>query len=355
MSGCKVNPEYLPLFIQNLKNQSFETLIINGLDFNELPVNWPQVSDRVFLNFEYFAYLLNELNSKTTIRDLRIGFLFINQILQISNEDLVLSLYNFGLTGDCWVYRNKVFEAPSRVLKWRADIIPEDMVMCYKSSVFNGDPIDSIDFASCRMNDSALISILCGLSSKDIRDIDFSDNILTDLCIPSLCRFVSSTRFNSLSLGGVYFSETNLITLLDSLRDDSVVNLSIAFATTDDGVRAHHQLFDVIASKLHLFSGLTIDGSITAMDAITITRAIRNNDTLKRLELKSKLAARYKKGQIDDSLQADFEEFSSVFRDAMDAGVSVLEEFKFGLFTEFYVFREAIIANIDPYRDIILR
>ena len=132
ISGCKVNENKFNEFIQNLSKTNLKTLIVNGLNFNELPVSWPKVDNEIWSKF--FDSFIITLASFNTLKDLRIGYLNLDQLYKLSstlerlgNDNLVICFQDFGHTNDCWLYysHDRHFESPSNVFTWN-DEIPEN-------------------------------------------------------------------------------------------------------------------------------------------------------------------------------------------------------------------------------------
>lgn len=131
VSGCKINEQLFPSFLAKIPSLHLNKLIIDGFNFQILPISWQRMRDSLWGTRTYFDDLLLALQQSPDLCDLRVGFLEMEQIFGIKGllEDqpprtMIISMHDFGHTDNCWIVHlpELKFEAPISTFRWNGTI-----------------------------------------------------------------------------------------------------------------------------------------------------------------------------------------------------------------------------------------
>ncbi|EAX95493.1 hypothetical protein TVAG_222900 [Trichomonas vaginalis G3] len=318
ISGCKVDETLIELFFQSIQRSKLQTIIINGLNTNKLPIAWPHVQDTVW-NSINFKDLIEAIRNTETLTDVRIGFLESYQLgtlidtleHQPSNgqfsKKLTLSMYDFGRTGNCWVATIPYFElqAPCDVFKWASklglNVAVRDMPRFIKASKFDGAPVTKVDFSGCNIDNDSLKTLLDGLHQAGIEELDLSGNPFDDNAVEAIISFLGDSPLFSLKIEKSNLSDFGLSKLFSFLRSQdgqcNPINISLSFnGDTNDELATHscfNELAEVVAQESKLET-ITMTGPITSIDAGKVIVSLKNNERITSLKLLGTIPDKYK-------------------------------------------------------------
>ena len=388
ISGCKVVENTVPHFLSKvLPHSHLSTLILDGLNYQYLPISWPRVRDILFTNPQYFSFLLDYIHN-TPINDLRIGFLSLSsifQLLQIHSEidrPLTICMHDFGRTDNCWMISSTPtsfsLQAPDNTFQWNTDIaINEGVILAelIKLSTFNEKPIENLNLSKPPPppNPPAIAPTNPPPTSATIKYlptpvdpqvwVDFFQNI-------------GPFTFKTLDLSGRIFSSEALNAFYEALDNLSITVLDIGEANCDDEISSQflsfysenlekvpekltfgftgymdetseHSVFDQLKVLIENDSGikeLKINGPITARDSIKLFEVLGNNSTLEVLILNSTLIDKYRSPDPDlnSEIQELFNQSIAVLYDSfVPQNNSKLKQFHFQLLSDVFLYNEA--------------
>ncbi|OHS97862.1 hypothetical protein TRFO_35876 [Tritrichomonas foetus] len=350
LSGCKVHEQLFPAFLGKIPTMRLQTLILDGFNFQTLPISWPRVKDTLWSTCAYFDDLMLALQQSQTIVDLRVGFLDMDQIFGLKRliEDgpersITISMHDFGRTGNCWVVHlpEFKFEAPCSTFRWNSSITLDNCELVGsviqnatvfpssdtsdtpaaptntitsthtkqtgKSSKSKGkehknhqnvpiiptNKIDTVDLHDMKLEDDVFIKLLNSMNGYNLKLLDCSDNNLGDASLDAVRNFLKETHINELDFSGNASSDLGCETFIHNLLEDNITvpqKLSLCFKSTDLGELSGHSTPNMIAELLKEnvnIESLYLGGPVTAADALAIIDAIPHNSHIRELEFQS--------------------------------------------------------------------
>ena len=393
LSGCKVSEYLLPSLLKKLTSVKLSTLILDGLDFQTLPISWAKVKDTIWNTRGYFDDLLLLLQQSPLLIDLRLGFLDLDQIFGIKRlledsppHEITLSLIDFGHTNNCWVIHlpNLKVEAPCSTFKWNNPINPDVAhfigEIIQNTTVINnevepppqtkqtskqkqkqrnskehkeqGNKIDTIDLHDMKLSDDSFKNILASLNGYDLKLLDCSDNGIGDPSLEAVKSYLKDAYIEELDFSGNASSDLGCQNFVKSLYEDDInlpVKLNLCFKSSDLNELSEHstptQIAELFKSNANIES-LYLGGPITAADALCIVDAISKNSHIRELEFQSDHIKNYMSPdpEINPDVQSQFDVLPSVILSALTDKKSVckLKNFIFPLFTEVFIYNEEI-------------
>ena len=358
ISGCKVLPNQVLPFINNLVNTSLETLIIEGLNTKSiLPVSWPHVKDELCENPGYLDKLIDAMKKSKCLKDLRVGFLSIesmNKIKRFVNKNMTITMNDFGRNGDTWVLNLPEFslDSPSSTFKWCEHIQRNEalfLIDIFNNSNFEGNELDSFDISKSLTDDYVLQTILTNFVGKKFKLLDFSDNPITDCMIHQLICFLNKSFVEEFRIKNTKITENGFKSLFLGINN-LLPKLEFSFTSYDYNERTKHLFINPLAEligKNNKIEELTINGPITAMDLKTIFEKIRFNSHLKKINIEMEIPSRYKvpEPMIDESLQEDYNQMVDTLSHVLNDKDSkcVLQYFSFPLLTKVFLHSNFIL------------
>lgn len=296
ISGCKVNQSLLPMFLNSLKSTKLQTLIMDGLNYAELPISWPTVHDVVFRDNELWDILHRTLTPNGTISDVRLGYLDLHQIFQIHetiNRDLTLSIFDFCLTGNCWVFHfpDFVVESPVEELEVNTALTVESaraLGWILENAFCNGQPVRTLVLNDPNNSANTLTTLIQSITRTRIECLDLGKNILSAGEHRLLIDFIRQHQLKSLKIDGCTFEEDGIRELfltqnLENLKEHLSIGITGDHPFTEYGVKCKY-IAEYLSHNPHLKS-LSISGNISVPDMIEIVLGLRENTNLRRLGL----------------------------------------------------------------------
>lgn len=370
ISGCKVRESDLINFLKILPKSTLKTLIMDGFNFQLLPVTWPKVKDTLWSNQNYFNEFLNVLCDFQTIEDLRLGFLSFNQIKAIQDtlsakrkKDLTISLHDFGKSSNCWIYNFPSFKfiSPSNVFAWFGSIKGESpKTICEiikNTSVIDSeiDVIDTIDFAAVELNNSIFTSLYEYFYKYkcEIKNIDLSDNELTDEIVYVLVDYLTKNDIESINLMNNMISDEGYQTFFSTIEDKIPPKFSYTIVSNDQNELALHKSFIYLGKLIEnncKIENLKITGPVTSNDVYEIVSKLSSNSNIKVIEIETTHTKKYENPdpEIKEEVQKSFDKLYEALWNALNKkSQSKLHTFIYPLFTDVFVYSEAGI-NLYP-------
>lgn len=368
ISGCKVNETDVMGFLDYIGRSRLKKLIIDGFNYQVLPVSWPKVRDDIWQNGLIFEQFLRSIELCRTLTDVRVGYMELEQIralkrrLEVQDREISISFHDFGRTWNCWVLEipKGVYHAPLDKFEWKGGLNEDNCVVIgdiVKHAIVDDDKvITTLNLSGCAIPDSLCRRILDSLSGHNLVSLDLSNNQLTDGSLEPLTTFLSTTKVESLFIDKNNFSDTGCATLIETLpgisKDLAPSSLRIAFASENMdelGEHATPQRFaELFRGNYHL-TNLRLIGPISVNDAIAMVSELASNSSLQCLELESEYTKNYTSPApiLPEDVQTTFIQFADVlWRTLCDKKSQCrLHTLKFPLFTEVFLYHEDILGK----------
>lgn len=367
ISGCKVNDHQLVNFLQRIPNFGLKTLIMDGFNFQMLPISWPRVEDTLWSNHSYFDALKNSLICQT-ITDLRIGYFdleqifIINKVLEARQSELVISFHNFGKTDDIWLFKvpGPSFESPTNVFRWNGKIDNGNcqfigQIIAQTKVISNDDEeekmIETIDFHDLELADDIAGLIISSMKDFPIKNIDFSNNKIIDNSLDAFTDYIRTIKLESLDLSDNDITDENISNFLLSIRDPSIFpkKISLSFVSEQSNEDSKNRISEVISEIIKDdfdIEYLFLSGPITVNDGIEIMSNLSANSHLREIYLDSTYEKNYETPDPDlnSDIQSKFIDLVNVLHSNIfnEGSVCRLKKLYFPLFTEIYLYHDEI-------------
>ena len=367
ISGCKVNESLVLIFLEELGRTQLTTFIIEGLNYNQLPISWPHSPDTLWTNRTNFEALIRALRSAQSLTDLRFGFLDIKQIKSFVNlyqtnqmsREISISISDFGRTGNNWVatFPNFKLEAPLSTLKWGARIYTDEAQFfgtMFTAATFDGKPLDSLDISNTSMTDDILKKLLEGFDNIQLKLLDLSNNDFGDVSAETITPFFNHSQVESLILTKTNLTEfgfQRFFRFFVKYHPDKVPKvLKFSFNTQDNSETATHQFFTDLSSLIGADSPLEeleIRGNVTTNDLMPIFKELINNSHLKTISI-PEVPQKYQASdpKIEPEIQENFNNLvRELYNSVTDSSSKcVLSKLTYPLLTTVFLFSDEILS-----------
>ena len=369
ISGCKINDLHLYNFLDSLSKSFLKILILDGLNFYQLPISWPKIQDTIFSNSKQnFDLLLNFIKKSKFIQDLRLGFLELEQIDLIHQffienhieKTLTLSLHDFGRTSNCWVinFPDYTFLSPTSIFEWKSIINnlenSKQFGLIFSQTLFEDQPLNSLKISGCELTNILSSNILDNFLNINLNLLDFSNNPLGESFINSLINFLKNSTIKELNIEKTNIKDIEIIPLFNFFLNTSNIILpkiiNFSFLSDDKNELSIHDLFIELGLLLNnncSIETLIISGPITGKDVKILIDNLLKNNKLKELNLKSTHINNYSSPDpiIDEEIQKTFIELTDSLYNLIckKNSKSNLKSFLFPLFTEIFIYNELIL------------
>lgn len=372
ISGCKVNERLVGVFLDFIPRTQISTLMINGLNYNMLPIAWPHVKDEVWKDRMLFQKIMEAIKRSPTLVDVRVGFIESDQLSRLITfieeelhqgqfqKKLSLSIIDFGRTENCWVATFPYFElhSPCDVFKWSSQLTTanaaKDITTFIRASKFDGVSVTKVDLSGCSMTNEALRQLLSGLRHSGIDELNISDNNFDDEAVSAITDFLSESSVNVLKIEGSKLTDVGLSNLFHFLASkEGSCNpyvLSVSYETGELNENIQHKTFTELAEVLGRDSRLqhlTIKGPITAQDAAVIIAPLSNNERLQSLKLLGKIPEKYAGSSptIDPIIADNYARMARNLHTVLTNPDSRcrLSEFEFPLFSQMFLYNDQVL------------
>ena len=361
LSGCKVDRDHVNAFLKKIPAFHLNTLIIDGFDFQMLPISWPAVKDTLWESDQYFHDFIISLKDSPELTDLRVGFFDLDKIFKITKSledrqnELVISIHDFGRTNDIWLLKvpGPHFESPTTVFRWNGNI---SLSNCFyigqiilNTKVNTKDQIEVIDFHELGIEPDVFDYILSSLKTFPLKQLNCNANNLNDNSMETLYRYLNQIRLDLLDVrNNPNITDNGCFTFLKNL-DQFPHKLFLCFKSDDLDEKSEHRVSEAVAdiirknNHLHTFS---LTGPITALDAINIVKSFRYNSHLREIELVSDHTEKYKSPdpELSKDIQDIFIDLVNEFHSSLcdESSKSKLLKFSFPYLSEIYLYSDQI-------------
>lgn len=367
ISGCKVREVDLLDFLIAIPKSSLEQLLIDGFNFNVLPVSWPKVQDTIWNNHVYFEALVKVILNCDTLNDLRIGFLELDQINNIRHhlertrpeKELYISMHDFGRTNNNWVATFPDFHllAPINNFEWKTALTIHTSPLIgefLQLSTFDEHSITSLTLADLDITDEIFVPMIDKILEINFVKIDLAGNTLSDISMEKLVELFQNSKIKELYLSDNKFTDTGLTILFKALVENPSKTpeiLNVSFESSNHNELEEHEFashLDSLFEQNCKLNELTITGPITAADSKSIlTSNLSNNSHLQSLTLNSTFVEKYKSPdpEINQEIQSLFvKAVENLFHALRDKkSMCKLKTFVFPLLTEIYLYHDKIL------------
>jgi hypothetical protein len=336
ISGCKVHEgQFLHPFLEDLGKTELAMLIVEGLNFKELPISWPKVSDTIWANRQYFELLGRALRASQRLCDLRFGFLDLDQLNSLAalGREMTITISDFGRTGATWVAHFPDFsvEAPTTTLQWATRIGPNGAPhfgALFRSGSCDGRPLDSINIQGISVTDSILQHLLesFGGAPVNLRLFDLSNNEFGDMSVETLTPLFETSTVDELLLARTKMTEFGFQRFFRFFARDHPDRfprvIRFSFGTQDTQEAATHQFFNDLGSLVSEncpLEELTVAGSVTAVDLTVLIGGLAKNSNLRKIVIQSEVPEKYKVPDppIDAAVLGVFSHFVRILHAAL--------------------------------------
>ncbi|EAX88009.1 Leucine Rich Repeat family protein [Trichomonas vaginalis G3] len=367
ISGCKVNEQSVLPFIESLSRTHLKTLIMDGFNYQVLPISWPQVNDTIFfkhLNFEAFT---TALISSDYLEDVRIGYLELEQIHALEqslsgeniSKSIKISVHDFGRTHDCWVLNFPAFsvDSPVDLIKWCGKLDDTNATYFGRIAVcalYRDDRLSKINLSSKNISDSIFIRVMKELDGRNLTSLDASDNALGNESVDSIISFLHNQRINELNLAKNHINEHGtgrLFKFFNENPDRCPRVLEYHYHIQNDNNELNdHQFYNDLANFLKQnmsLQTLKISGTITPIDVLKIVNSLKDNNTLQILEIDSEFIHTYMNPdpQPERKFIDEYVKLVKALKAVLYDGNCVLQNFKFDLLTEVFIYCDQEIVE----------
>jgi hypothetical protein len=367
ISRCKVNEAQVPLFLEELPNCQLTTLIVEGFNYQQLPISWPMVSDTIWTNRSFFQALRQAIINSKSLVDLRFGFLDLEQIYAFVElfeqgkiqRPIVISMSDFGRTDCCWLVRFPEFAvtAPSSVFQWCVRVSDEGasiIARLFRQAVFHGEPLEGIELKNIHLGNSAIGRFVSKFQDTPISlaTFDLSSNPFGDGAVNFLCHFFVNSVTDSLNLMDSQITAAGYQTFFHFFGErgaDSVpILLKFSFLTYDLRENAEHLFFADLAALVAAdcrIEEIVVQGFVTAVDLTAIVRELGRNTHLKAIVVKDELPDRYRDGaRMPPEIAATFADLIRALYGVLTAenSVCVLGTFTFPMLASVFVLTDEL-------------
>lgn len=366
VSGCKIQQDKAVALLEYLSRSHLQMLMINGLNFKDMPIDWSKVQDTLWKG-ELFEYLKKIIERDTNLCDLRIGFLEPHQITeiwkfvdQLNGRELKLSLLDFGRTQNCWVVDLPSMEilSPIHIFKWNHPIQHDsvmDLITIIRFTRFENKEIEVVDLSECAMTTEVLRMFLSNTRDINIKEIDLSNNLgLNSDCIEDLKSFLANMNLNELKLLNTSLSDTDYKELFRYLRENPEhlpKRLIFGFIGDNDFDTYHEflkEFIELVDNNCDI-EHIEIHGPVTFHDASYLISKLKNNEYTNTLIFKDTFNKQY---SFNDNSEDGHINLLKHLNHCLNNKESKckLKKFVYPLLTEGFVYRDS--RSIDYWRKI---
>jgi len=372
ISGCKVVENQVYTFIESVSRSNLKTLIVDGLNFSNIPTSWPSVQDVVFTKKPHFDVLMNAIINCKPLEDVRIGYLELDQIRSLEtklnsdniHKNVKISLQDFGRTGNCWVLNFPAFsiDSPTDVMSWKGKLVllnADSFGPVMRCSLFRDRVLSKIDFSSLKMVDEVFAKLLMSLGGHNLQVLDLTDNELTNASLDYLINYFRDSSISELNISKNKITDIGakkLFGFLQERHERSPRKLEISIKGTEPEEKKIHTYTEMLGEYISndsVLKELKIIGPISFSDSIKIVQSLKNNSHLTSLVLDSEFCSHYLNPDppLDPELETtSFDVFKELLHSLTDKkSKCILDTFSFPYLTEVYIYNE---KSIQIWRDI---
>ncbi|EAY12722.1 Leucine Rich Repeat family protein [Trichomonas vaginalis G3] len=362
ISGCKVEQQHVQNLIEHLGKSHLETFIMDGLDFNYLPITWPKVTDSFFSNDQLFNLFENSLLESQTLTDVRIGFLSTMQIGRLMNSlsklkrKITITLQDFYRTNDFYVLHFPDFyiEGCDELLAVTCDIdncTSDVFGQIVKNVKTPNGQISKLEITMEQQSDSKGLELaLSSLSQTNVEKLVVDLKSYSKFTIDGLKTAISNgAKFTEITLHGSRFSNEIFQDFFDFLNNtkNNVVNITIGLDSNDCAEDMLHSCMD---SALKFFKKqireFYLEGDITPADALYVCASLYDNKEIRIIDINSSNIQAYKSPdpQLKQSTIDIFLRLAELL-EKITKQESSLHTFNYPLFTDIYVDNDQILPK----------
>ena len=361
ISGCKVEEKYVLEFFNALPETNLETLIIDGLNYDFLPVSWPKVQDTVLSNADTFEVFLLALKKSRTLSDVRIGSISFDQIKKLylhlsdsmkeQNREMTLTIQDFMKSGDFVVihFPSFVIDCPDRDIIIRSNLrdVETDsfgFVLAAMNSPNGTINNLEIDLKEEKVNDcKGIENALGSLGKTQVEILTITFNSYSSFTLNGLQKAISDgAPIRELVLNESRFTEDEFASFFTFLSNtpNSIKNITIGFKSPRDNDVDFHQCMTATQAFLNKpdLEEVYLEGTISAKDALLVVESLKTNTNISVIDIQSSLQEHYKSPDpplSPDAIKA-YRDVAVALAEAMNSG-SNLSTFSYIMLTEIFL------------------
>lgn len=376
VSGCKVAEAKLNDFLEKVGRSRLECLLIDGLNFQVLPVGWGYKMDTVWQVRTHLPNLISMIKSNPRLNDVRIGFLDLDGIMFVKDElstlhgrTVSISVHDFGHTGNVWLIEVPEFRllSPTPEWKWCSRLTPATAVLMgpvFALAECNGQEMESIDLSNGKMIDDILSKVMSSLPPRHLSLLDLSNNDLKSHALEIVCNYLEmdGVVVDVLKLSKAKVTEPSVAQFFRYVVQHPTVcpvTVWLSFDGKDNDQMSVQGFSEELGAAIGndcRMQELHLKGNISVLDVKRIISGLSNNRHLKTLDLESKYFDLYDSPdpQIDPGIQSAFDALIDEIYDEVlsKSSVCVLGTFNFALLTEIFLYNS---PNISKWPEIVTR
>lgn len=357
ISGCKVQKTKVPDFLEAVGRSKVKTLMIDSLDFNQTTVIWPYNNDLSWSVHGLLQNLINCIRSNEFLSDVRVGFLDLDAISvlkeafrTLGNRNLILTVHNFGLTGNVWSMRwNPTFVLDSPVSTWRwchqlNPSLGQQMGQLFNDVECYGNKFDSIDMNTLQLTDEIVNEFLSVIEPFALKSLNLSENEALKGSIEAVSQFIEAGgTIEDLNCSNVSFALIHVERLF-TLFTQIPLSIQLGFISEPIGELSLQPLAELIGRLIAddtRLEELSLTGYISCRDVGTMIASLGKNTHLKIMDFQSNYFMEYDTPDphLDPMIQNEFDNLIELLyiqlcgRDSL----SVAHYFSFPLLTEIFL------------------
>ena len=359
LSGCKVNEKYILEFFNVLHETNIETLILDGLNFDPIPVSWPKVQDTVLSNSDNFEVFLLALKKSKTLADVRLGFIDFEQIMRLyhhlsgllteQNRELTITVHDFMKSNDFVLihYPSFEIECPEKDIIIKSDIsnIETDAFGLVISKMISHDgPINNLEISlENTIDNQGIENALASLAKTQVEILTITFQSYSQFTLNGIQKAISGgAPIRELVLNDSKFTEFQFGSFFTFLSNtpNTVKNITIGFTSPRALDTDFHECMNP-AKEFFLkpdMEEIYLQGTISGADALLVVQTLKENQNITVLDIETALEDHYKSPDPPMS-QESIEIYRNValaLVDALSAG-SKLSTFSYPMLTELFL------------------
>ena len=369
VSGCKVTEMEVGGFIDAIGRSHLKRLIIDGFNYNTLPVSWPKVRDEIWQNETFFQHFLKSVENCRSLVDLRLGYMELEQVEalmkmleQQEGREISVSFHDFGRTWNCWVLEmpRGVFHAPTEKFEWKGGLNEENCgfigTIVKNTVVGEDDVVTEVNMNSCAMPDPLVKRMLATLEEHPLVKLDLTNNELTDESVQPLLDYFAKTKVGEFIVDENKLSDEGCGVLVEGLvglpKTLAPKILRLTFNSDNMDELGEHETPTKVAEmfkKNYNVTTLALTGPISGNDAVKMIAEMASNSHIRHLEFDSDFVHNYASPapNISDEVQTTFTQLTDTLWHTLRDKKSQckLQSFKFPLLTEIFLYQDDILAQ----------
>jgi Ran GTPase-activating protein (RanGAP) involved in mRNA processing and transport len=306
ISNCRVEESKFLTFLMELPQCGLTGLILEGLNFEELPISSPKPADTLWTNQAYFDALLRAIDTSPTLEDVRIGFWDLQQIFRVADvygrgwipRKVEVVLSDFGRSGCSWVLTmpGPTLISPSPVFDWKTSICPaeaERIGQLFTLAKFDENPLATVRISRVFLTDHVARLILLGFdTSMVLSELDLSSNPFGDDTVDAFTTFLARLYVQGLNLTDTNLTPAGLLDIFRTMEEQAFdhipMRIEFSIEVTEENELAAVALSQELGMLLRrnpAITELVIHGLVPVTEMTMLVHGLMSNSVLTILKI----------------------------------------------------------------------